>query len=119
MEDKQLMEEVVRILDSKKADDMRDIWIGDLTILADYFVIAAGNSNTQVKMLADEVEYQLSQKGVKPHSTEGYRSENWIVLDYSTVVIHIFLRETREFYNLERLWAEGEQVDISHLLKQN
>ena len=70
-------------------------------------------------MLADEVEYQLSQKGVKPHSTEGYRSENWIVLDYSTVVIHIFLRETREFYNLERLWAEGEQVDISHLLKQN
>ncbi len=119
MEDKQLMEEVVRILDSKKADDIRAIRIGDLTILADYFVIAAGNSNTQVKMLADEVEYQLSQKGVKPHSTKGYRSENWIVLDYSTVVIHIFLRETREFYNLERLWAEGEQVDISHLLKQN
>ena len=119
MEDKQLMEEVVRILDSKKADDIRAIRIGDLTILADYFVIAAGNSNTQVKMLADEVEYQLSQKGVKPHSTEGYRSENWIVLDYSTVVIHIFLRETREFYNLERLWADGEQVDISHLLKKN
>ena len=70
MEDKQLMEEVVRILDSKKADDIRAIRIGDLTILADYFVIAAGNSNTQVKMLADEVEYQLSQKGVKPHSTE-------------------------------------------------
>ena len=70
-------------------------------------------------MLADEVEYQLGLKGIKPHSTEGYRSENWIVLDYSTVVIHIFLRETREFYNLERLWADGEQVDISHLLKKN
>lgn len=119
MEAKELMEEVVRILDSKKADDIRSIRIGDLTILADYFVIAAGNSNTQVKMLADEVEYQLSQKGIEPHSTEGYRSENWIVLDYSTVVIHIFLRETREFYNLERLWADGEQVDISHLLKKN
>ena len=119
MEDKQLMEEIVRILDSKKADDIRAIRIGDLTILDDYFVIAAGSSNTQVRMLADEVEYQLGLKGIKPHATEGYRSENWIVLDYSTVVVHIFLRETREFYNLERLWADGEQMDISHLLKQN
>ena len=119
MEDKQLMEEIVRILDSKKADDIRAIRIGDLTILADYFVIAAGSSNTQVRMLADEVEYQLGLKGIKPHATEGYRSENWIVLDFSTVVVHIFLRETREFYNLERLWADGEQMDISHLLKQN
>ena len=119
MEDKQLMEEIVRILDSKKADDIRAIRIGDLTILADYFVIAAGSSNTQVRMLADEVEYQLGLKGIKPHATEGYRSENWIVLDYSTSVVHIFLRETREFYNLERLWADGEQMDISHLLKQN
>lgn len=119
MESKELMESIVQILDTKKADDIRAIRIGDLTIIADYFVIAAGTSNTQVKMLADEVEYQLSQKGIKPHSTEGYRSENWIVLDYSDVVVHVFLRETREFYNLERLWSDGEQVDISHLLKSN
>ena len=119
MESKELMEAVVQILDSKKADDIRAIRIGDLTIIADYFVIAAGSSNTQVKMLADEVEYQLSQKGIKPHATEGYRSESWIVLDYSGVVVHVFLRETREFYNLERLWADGEQIDISHLLKAN
>lgn len=119
MESKELMESIVQILDSKKADDIRAIRIGDLTIIADYFVIAAGTSNTQVKMLADEVEYQLSQKGIHPHAMEGYRSENWIVLDYSDVVVHVFLRETREFYNLERLWADGEQVDISHLLKNN
>ena len=66
MESKELMEAIVQILDSKKADDIRAIRIGDLTIIADYFVIAAGSSNTQVKMLADEVEYQLSQKGIKP-----------------------------------------------------
>ena len=119
MESKELMEEIVRVLDSKKADDIRAIRIGDLTIIADYFIIAAGSSNTQVKMLADEVEYQLSKKGIKPHATEGYRSENWIVLDYSGVVVHVFLRETRKFYNLERLWADGEQIDISHLLKEN
>ena len=69
-ESKELMEAVVQILDSKKADDIRAIRIGDLTIIADYFVIAAGSSNTQVKMLADEVEYQLSQKGIKPHATK-------------------------------------------------
>ena len=119
MESNVLMEEIVKILDSKKADDIRAIRIGDLTIIADYFVIAAGTSNTQVKMLADEVEYQLGQMGIKPHSTEGYRSENWIVLDYSGVVVHVFLTETREFYNLERLWSDGEQIDISHLLKAN
>ena len=116
MEDKQLMEEVVRILDSKKADDIRAIRIGDLTILADYFVIAAGNSNTQVKMLADEVEYQLGQQGVKPHNVEGYKSENWIILDYTDVIVHVFHEETRDFYGLERLWADGEKVDISGLL---
>ena len=119
MESKELMESIVQILDSKKADDIRATRLADLTTIADYFVIAAGTSNTQVKMLADEVEYQLGQKGIKPHATEGYRSENWIVLDYTDVVVHVFLRETREFYNLERLWADGEQIDISHLLKSN
>ena len=104
MEAKQLMEKIVTILDGKKAEDIRAIRIGDLTILADYFVIAAGSSSTQVKMLADEVDYH---------------SENWIVLDYSDVVVHIFQKETRSFYDLERLWADGEQTDISHLLKQD
>lgn len=119
MEAKQLMEKIVSILDSKKAEDIRAIRIGDLTILADYFVIAAGSSSTQVKMLADEVDYQLGLAGIEPHKIEGYHSENWIVLDYSDVVVHIFQKETRSFYDLERLWADGEQMDISHLLKQN
>lgn len=117
MESKELMEKIVSVLDSKKALDIRAIHIGDLTILADYFVIATGTSSTQVKMLTDEVDYQMGLLGIQPHKIEGYRSENWIVLDYTDVVVHIFHTETREFYGLERLWADGEKVDISHLLK--
>ena len=113
---KELMEQIVKILDQKKADDIRVIKIDNLTILADYFVIAGGSSNTQVRSLADEVDFQLGQQGIEPYKTEGYRSQNWIVLDYSDVVVHVFYRDTREFYDLERLWADGEQLDHSHLL---
>lgn len=117
MEAKELMENIVKVLDSKKAKDIRAIRIGDLTILGEYFVIATGTSSTQVKMLADEVDYQLGEKGVQPHRVEGYHSENWIILDYTDVIVHIFHEDTREFYDLERLWADGEKVDLSEILK--
>lgn len=117
MEAKELMENIVKVLDSKKAKDVRAIRIGDLTILGEYFVIATGTSSTQVKMLADEVDYQLGEKGVQPHRVEGYHSENWIILDYTDVIVHIFHEDTREFYDLERLWADGEKVDLSGILK--
>jgi ribosome-associated protein len=115
---KELMERIVKILDQKKANDIKVIKIDNITILADYFVIAGGNSSTQVKMLADELDFQLSQQGIQPYKVEGYRSQNWIVLDYSDVVVHVFYHETREFYDLERLWADGEQIDISHLIQE-
>ncbi len=118
MDSKALMEKIVTVLDSKKAGDIKVIKVSDLTILGDYFVIATGTSSTQVKMLTDEVDYQLGLMGVEPHKIEGYRSENWIVLDYTDVIVHIFHSETREFYGLERLWADGEQTDISHLLTE-
>lgn len=117
MEAKELMENIVKVLDSKKAKDIRAIRIGDLTILGEYFVIATGTSSTQVKMLADEVDYQLGEKGVQPHRVEGYHSENWIILDYTDVIVHIFHEDTREFYDLERLWADGEKVDLSGILE--
>lgn len=90
-----------------------------MTILAEYFIIANGTSNTQVKMLADEVEYQLGEMGIKPHKVEGYQSGNWIVLDYIDVVVHIFLTETREFYSLERLWADGDVLNTETILGEN
>ena len=119
MTPKELAILAAKALDSKKGEEIKVVEVTDITSLADYFVICAGNSNTQVKMLADEVDYQLGLAGVQPHKVEGYHSENWIVLDYSDVVVHVFQKDTRSFYDLERLWADGEQIDISHLLKQN
>ncbi len=116
MTSNEVLKHVVRILDSKKAEELTAIKIKDLTILAEYFVIAGGNSNTQVRAMADEVEYQLAQMGLKPHKVEGYQSANWIVLDYLDVVVHIFQTQTREFYSLERLWSDGETVDVEQLL---
>lgn len=112
----ELSKEIVQILDSKKAQDIQLMHIRDLTIIADYFVLASGSSSTQVKTLVDEVEFQLKQQGLEPARVEGYASNNWIILDYHDVVVHIFYTETREFYSLERLWSDAEQVDIQTVL---
>lgn len=117
MTDREELEIAVKALDSKKAHNITALKVEDLTILANYFVIASATSTTQVKSLADEVEYQLGEKGVKPKSIEGYQSQNWIVLDYYDIIVHVFLEETRDFYQLERLWADGTPVDISDIIK--
>ena len=113
------IETIVKALDSKRAEDIQVIGIKDLTIIADYFVIANGDSNTQTKALADEVEYKMDLLGIKPERTEGYQTSQWIVLDYGDIVVHVFYKETREFYNLERLWSDGEQVDISAYITED
>ena len=116
MNTKEKLEKIVKILDSKKAENIQVIGITILTIIADYFVIATGTSTTQVKSLADEVDFQLGQLGIEARGIEGVRAANWIVLDYNDIVVHVFYRDTRAEYQLERLWADGEQVDISDLL---
>ncbi len=113
---KQKLETIIKALDSKRAEDIQLIGIKDLTIIADYFVIANGTSNTQTKALADSVEYELKQLGVEPIREEGYAGANWIILDYNDIVVHVFYKETREFYNLEKLWQDGEFVDISEYI---
>ena len=103
MDSLKIIEIAVKALDSKKAKDIDAIKIGDLTIIADYFLIASGTSSTQVKALADEVEFKLSEAGVEPDHIEG-RATGWILLDYGSVVVHVFHEETRHFYDLERHW---------------
>lgn len=117
MEIQEKLKKIVQSLDSKKAEGIEVLGIRDLTVLADYFVIANGTSTTHTKTLAEEVEYQLSQAGVKPTRTEGHNGSNWIVIDYSDIIVHVFYKETRDFYQLERLWADGEHVDIDELIK--
>ncbi|MCC8023093.1 MAG: ribosome silencing factor [Clostridiales bacterium] len=115
MERLDLVKTAVKALDEKKAQDIQVIEITDLTILADYFILATGSSSTQVKALADEVEHKLSLAGREPSHIEG-KSTGWILLDYGSVVIHVFYGEQREFYQLEKLWQEGKALDISTLL---
>ena len=112
--------EIARItyqaLDEKKAEDIKVIGIGDITIIADYFVIANGTSTTQVKALADYLEKELSEQGITPLRIEGYSSANWILLDYGSVIAHVFYKETREFYNLERLWKDGQYLQLTDFI---
>lgn len=116
----QKLEVIIKALDSKRAEDIQAIKIGDLTIIADYFIIADGTSNTHTKALAEEVEFKMTQLGIEPSRTEGYQGQTWIVLDYGDVVVHVFYKETRDHYNLERLWSDGTNVDISkYLIKEN
>ena len=116
MSQKDILKNIVKTLDAKKAEDIDVIGITNLTIIADYFVIATGTSTTHTKSLADEVEFKLKEVGVVPTRTEGYNGSNWILLDYSDIVVHIFYKETRDYYALERLWADGEKVEIKQFL---
>lgn len=113
------LETIVKALDLKKAEDIQALEIKDLTIIADYFVIANGNSSTQTKAIADEVEYAMKQKGIMPDSIEGHQSAQWIILDYGDIMVHVFYKETRQFYNLERLWHDAKQLDVSDWVKEN
>lgn len=116
MEALEIVKKAVKAIDSKKGEGIEVIGITDLTIIADYFVIATGTSSTQVKALADEVEYQLELAGLTPHHIEG-RNTPWVCLDYNSVVIHVFYKDQRDFYQLERLWEDGEKINTDKFLE--
>jgi ribosome-associated protein len=111
-----LAEERVKILDANKAGQLKLLRVNDRTVVTDYFVICTGNSNTHIKSLSGEVEYKLGEKGVKPMGIDGYDSGLWIVMDYGNVMLHIFNREQRDFFKLEKLWADAEDVSIENLV---
>jgi len=109
---KEIALKAATILDSKKAKDIKILYVNKQTILADYFVIAQGSSRTQVNALADEVEYKLGLEGIDPAKVEGRGQGTWVLLDYDSVLVHVFNPESRSFYNLEKLWAEGEEIEF-------
>ncbi|CAB1251041.1 Ribosomal silencing factor RsfS [Ruminococcaceae bacterium BL-6] len=111
----ELAKKAAEILDRKKAERIRILGIRDISVLADYFVLATGTGSTHVKALADEVEFRLKEAGVTADHIEGYRSNSWVLLDYGNVVIHVFTAESRQFYDLDRLWQDAENIDISFL----
>lgn len=117
MTSKELVEFSCRLLDNKKATDIVVLDIRSVTSLGDYFVIASGSSSTQVKALAAELEDKLAKEGVEPGRVEGESSAMWVLMDYNDVIVHVFLAETRDFYCLERLWADAPRIDVADLLK--
>ncbi|OPZ84840.1 MAG: Ribosomal silencing factor RsfS [Firmicutes bacterium ADurb.Bin419] len=107
MESNIIAQKISEILTDKKAKDVKSIDIREVTIIADYFVICNGTSTTHIKALADEVEEKMKEMNVELLRKEGYNSARWILLDFNSVVVHVFHEEDREFYNLERLWSDG------------
>ena len=104
-----------RALEDKKAKDVKILKTAEHTVLADYFVICNGSSSTHIKALVDEVDKQLSEAGEPPIRREGLRSDIWVLMDFGSVIVHIFTDEARKFYDLERLWSDAEAVAPSSL----
>ena len=119
MNSKDMALELAKALDSKKGGDIQVLHTGDLTTLADYFVICTATSTTQIKALADNCEKVMKEQGEPPHHVEGHRGGTWVLMDFSAVVVHIFDDEARKFYDLERLWKDAEPVDLSDVLTAN
>ena len=108
----------VKALDDKQAGDIRLLKTEELTVLADYFIICTANSTSHVRTLYDEVDKRLSMAGLPPIRREGYRNSNWLLLDFGCLIVHIFQKETRDFYNLEKLWDDAQEIDITDIVKE-
>jgi len=112
MEPREVARLAVEALDAKNAQDIKVLKTEELTVLANYFVICTATSSTHIKTLADEVEHVLESHAEPPRRKEGARAGGWVLIDFGCVVVHIFLQESREFYNLERLWGDAEVVEL-------
>ena len=111
MDSKQITKTAFDALEDKKGVNIKVIDISNISILADYFIIAGGTNENQVKALADNVEEELAKVDVTPKQIEGYNNANWILMDYQDVIIHIFNEQDRLFFDLERIWSDGQLVD--------
>ncbi len=118
MEAFEILKIAANALNAKKAKELNAVKISQLTVLTEYFLICTATSSTHVRSLADEAEEKLAEAGVQPHHIEG-RATGWIVLDYGSVIIHIFSRDQREFYALDKMWSDGEPVRLDEILTES
>ena len=113
---KEVAYEVTKALDAKKGMDIKLLKINEISSLADYFLICTGTSNTHVKTLCDYAEHTLQELGEPMLGREGHRGNSWELLDFGSIVVHVFTDEARKFYDLERVWADAEQVDLKDII---
>lgn len=110
MTSKEIAAVAINALEDKKGEDIKIIDISSISIMADYFIIATGNSANQVQALIDNVDEQMAKNDIHPKQVEGYQNANWVLMDYGDVIIHVFDKDNRLFYNLERIWKDGKAV---------
>ena len=113
---KEVAYQVTKALDEKKGANIKLLRVNEVSSLADYFLICTGTSNTHVKTLCDYAEYTMEQLGEPMLGREGHRGNSWELLDFGSIVVHVFTQEAREFYSLERLWADAEEINISDIV---
>ena len=112
---KEMVKAAVAALQDKKGEDIRVIDISGVTVIADYFIIASGSNPNQVQALVDNVEEQMYKAGYDDPRVEGYNTASWVLLDYNDVIVHVFSQDDRLFYDLERIWRDGKEIDVDSL----
>ena len=112
MDSKKLAQLCLELADNKKAEDVVILDVRELSSVTDYFVICSGSNSRQIQAIADEVSQRLKKRGELPISLEGYEQAEWILMDYADFIVHIFSAKAREYYDLERLWRQGKEVEI-------
>lgn len=117
MNSKEIAKLAITALEDKKAEDIKVIDISEVSVIADYFIIANGTNRSQIQTLSDNVEETLGKAGVHLRQVEGYDNANWVLLDFQDVIIHVFDKENRLFYDLERIWRDGKLIETADLLK--
>lgn len=109
---KDLIKTTLNVMEDKKAEDIKILDIHDISTMSNYFIIASANNINQVKAIADEIEEKLYEKGCKLIQSEGYQTARWILLDFDDIIIHLFHKEDRDFYQLEKVWADAKEISI-------
>lgn len=112
---KDMLKVIIDALQDKKAEDIRVIDISNVSVIADYFVIASGSNTNQIQAMVDNVEEEMFKAGYDDPKVEGYNTASWILLDYKDVIVLVFSEDDRAFYNIERIWRDGKEVDINSL----
>ena len=112
---KEMVKTAVAALQDKKGEDIRVIDISGVTVIADYFIIASGSNPNQVQALVDNVEEHMYKAGYDDPRVEGYNTASWVLLDYNDVIVHVFSQDDRLFYDLERIWRDGKEIDVDSL----
>lgn len=115
MNSKEIARLAIEALEDKKAEDIKVIDISEVSVIADYFIIAGGSNRSQIQALCDNVDEKLGRAGCPAKQTEGYDTANWILLDFGDIIVHIFDKENRLLYDLERIWRDGKQIGIKEL----